>query len=75
MAYSNGLRLAADAASTVALRGGPKPKPLETVAGRRCLQCQESWNAVNGRYCGRIRRYVAGAEDEWLRDMGCPMLG
>ena len=74
MVYNNRQRFAADTASTVALGGGLKPKPLETVAETGCLRCRESWNAVNGRYCGRIRRYVAGAEDEWLRDMGCPML-
>lgn len=65
MAYRDGFRLAADAAST-GTGGG------FAAAEGRCGRCRESWRGVNGIYCGRLRRYVEGAVESQLRRMGCP---
>lgn len=24
-----------------------------------CIQCVEAWNALNGRFCGKLKRYVS----------------
>lgn len=29
----------------------------------QCIQCVEAWNAINGRYCGKLKRYVSVNSD------------
>ena len=35
----------------------------------KCLECEAAWNTINGRWCGRIGRYVEHDEEPPCEDL------
>lgn len=44
----------------------------ETTTPGKCLECGAAWNTINGRWCGRIGRYVEHVNEPPCKDLPQP---
>lgn len=44
----------------------------ERTTPRKCLECGAAWNTINGRWCGRLGRYVEYTNEPACKDLPQP---